>query len=242
MKRTLRYVFGVVGAASLACVMSVRAQAQKDYVGKYDVYAGFADINAPALGLNQPGFHTQIGINPRRWYSVGFDFSIASGSEVLTTSELPAALQAQVNGAQQQYIAFGLLPPNYQLRVNTDARTETYALGPQLIYRKYSKVALFLRPSLGALHESATPHPSDPFQQVVVAELAPRGTKTDWTGFYGVGGGGDFRMTQHFGLRMQLDAVYNHPFNDILANGRWTYRASIGPSFHFGKNVTGRGK
>jgi hypothetical protein len=228
--------------ALLASFVCAGAYAQKDYVGKYDIYTGFGDINAPALGLNQPGFHTQLGISPKRWYTVGFDYSVASGSEILTTELLPAALQAQVNGAQQQYIAFGLLPANYVLRVPTDAFTQTFALGPQLIFRHYSKVTFFLRPSLGALRESATPHPQDAFQKVIVAELAPQGTKTDWTGFYGVGGGGDFKVTQHIGLRMQLDAVYNHPFNDILANGRWTYRASVGPSFHFGTNVKGKEK
>ncbi len=65
------------------------------------------------------------------------------------------------------------------------------------------------------------------------------GYKRDWTGFYGVGGGGDIVLTKHIGLRAQLDAVHDHPFNDILANGRWTYRFAVGPSFHLGRNVAG---
>lgn len=77
----------------------------------------------------------------------------------------------------------------------------------------------------------------DAFQKVIVAQLAPAGYKLDWTGFYGAGGGGELALTKHIGVRMQLDAVYNHPFNDILANGRWTFRSSVGTSFHFGRNT-----
>jgi hypothetical protein len=81
------------------------------------------------------------------------------------------------------------------------------------------------------------PHPADAFQTIIVGQLAPAGFKLDWTGFYGVGGGADYSISRHFGIRAQMDAVYNHPFNDILANGRWTFRYSVGPSFHFGRNM-----
>jgi hypothetical protein len=212
--------------------------AQQDYVSRYDAYAGFADIDSPALGLNEHnGFHAQAGMNMRRWLSMGGDYSVASGHEILTTNLLPAALQAQINAAQAQYIALGLLPASYRLAVSTDAGTQTFAFGPQLAFRHYSKLTLFGRPSLGALRERAVPHPADPFQQVVVTQLAPAGFKRDWTGFYGIGGGGDISLTKHIGLRAQMDFVWNHPFNDILANGRWTFRYSVGPSFHFGRNI-----
>lgn len=213
------------------------AKAQQSYVSRYDVYAGFVDIDSPDLGLNEKGFHAQAGVNPKRWLSIGGDYSVATGSEMLTTNLLPAALQAQINGAQGQYIALGLLPANYHLAVPTDAATQTFAFGPQLAYRNFSKLTLFLRPSLGGLRERAVPHAADAFQKVIVAGLAPAGFKLDWTGFYGVGGGGDLSLSKHIGLRAQMDVVYNHPFNDILANGRWTFRYSIGPSFHFGRDV-----
>jgi hypothetical protein len=229
--------FFVIAALAANLLPAAPAQAQQNYVGRYDVYVGFADIDSRALGLNEQGFHIQAGINPRRWLSFGGDFSAASGSEMLTTDLLPATLQAQINAAQAGYIALHLLPANYHLAVPTDATTQTYAMGPQLAYRHFSKATLFLRPSLGGLRERAVPHPADAFQKVIVAELAPAGFKRDWTGFYGIGGGADITLTQHFGLRAQLDLVYNHPFNDILANGRWTFRYSIGPSFHFGRNV-----
>jgi hypothetical protein len=229
-----------LAATFLAAVFftSVPTRAQQNYIGRYDVYTGFADIDSPALGLNEHnGFHAQAGVNLRRWLSLGGDYSVASGHEILTTNLLPAALQAQINGAQAQYIALGLLPSNYHLAVPTDAGTQTFAFGPQVAFRRYSRVTLFARPSLGALRERAVPHAADPFQQVVVAQLAPAGFKRDWTGFYGVGGGGDLSITKYMGLRAQMDFVWNHPFNDILANGRWTFRYSVGPSFHFGRNM-----
>jgi hypothetical protein len=226
--------------AELGLVVGIAAGQQE--VRRYDVYAGFADLNAPALGLNQLGFHLQAGINVKRWLSVGGDYSQAWGGELLTTQLLPAALQAEVNGAQAQFIALGLLPPNYHLAVPTDAHTQTFAFGPQVDYRHFKKVTLFIRPSLGALWERAVPHPQDPFQTLVAGQLAPAGFKRDWTGFYGVGGGAEFALTSRMGLRAQLDAVYNHPFNDILANGRWTYRSSIGLAVHWGREVGEKGK
>jgi hypothetical protein len=36
---------------------------------------------------------------------------------------------------------------------------------------------------------------------------------------------------------MQTDIVYFHVFNDLLKDGRWDFRWSIGPTFHFGRNV-----
>jgi hypothetical protein len=233
-----RLRFFAVAALIAASFHPASTLAQQDYISRFDAYAGFAVIDSPALGLDEHnGFHAQAGINMRRWLSIGGDYSVASGHEVLTTDLLPAALQAQINAAQAQFIALGLLPASYRLEVSTDAATQTFACGPQLAFRHYSKVTLFMRPSLGALRERAVPHASDAFQKVIVAELAPAGFKRDWTGFYGVGGGADLSLTKHIGLRAQMDFVWNHPFNDILANGRWTFRYSVGPSFHFGRNI-----
>jgi opacity protein-like surface antigen len=226
----------ILATASLFAASA--ASAQQGQYSRYDVYAGFADIDSPDLGLNEHGFHLQAGFNPHRWLSVGGDYSNGTGSQLLTTNLLPAALQAQINAAQAGYIALGLLPANYHLAVPTDAATQTFAFGPQLVDRHFARFTLFVRHSLGALRERAVPHPADPFQQVIVAQLAPAGFKRDWTGFYGAGGGGEVAISKHFGLRAQMDIVYNHPFNDILANGRWTFRYSIGPSFHFGREST----
>lgn len=226
-----------VATALLALFVFPASHAQQNYITRYDAYAGFADIDSPALGLNEKGFHAQVGLNLHSWLSTGGDYSVASGSELLTADLLPAALQSQINAAQAAYIRAGLLPANYHLAVPTDATTQTFAFGPQLVSRHYFRFTLFLRPSLGALRERAVPHAADAFQKVIVAELAPAGYKLDWTGFYGVGGGGELKVGKHLGLRAQMDFVYNHPFDDILANGRWTSRYSVGPSLHFGRNI-----
>jgi len=226
-----------VATALLAFGVFSAVQAQQKYISRYDIYTGFADIDSPALGLNEKGFHAQAGLNYRPWLSIGADYSVATGSELLTTELLPTALQAQINAAQAQFIRAGLLPSNYRLEVPTDATTHTFAFGPQLVCRHFSRGTLFVRPSLGALRERAVPHAADAFQKVIVAGLAPAGYKLDWTGFYGVGGGGEVSLSRHVGLRAQMDFVYNHPFDDILANGRWTFRYSVGPSFHFGANI-----
>jgi hypothetical protein len=237
LRTTSRMVPRAIAFLALFSSSLFAVHAQQTEASRYDVFAGFTSLNAPALGLSQPGFHTQAGINMRPWYSLGFDYSLGTGSEILKPDLRPADLQAAVAGAEQQYIAAGLLPAGYQVAIKTDVFTQTFAAGPQLAYRHYTKATFFLRPSLGALREHATPHPSDPFATIISEQLAPAGSKTDWTGFYGLGGGVDYSITKHFGVRAQMDAVYNHPFNDILANGRWTYRYSVGPSFHFGHNI-----
>ena len=215
------------------------ARAQQTYISRYDVYAGFADIDSPMLGLNEHGFHLQAGMNMRTWLSVGADYSEGTGSQILTPNLLPAATQTTISAEET---AFGLV--GYHLAVPATAATQTFAFGPQLAYRHYSKLTLFVRPSLGALRERAVPYanPADFFESGVVASLAPAGFKLDWTGFYGFGGGGEVAISKHIGIRGQMDFVYNHPFNDIIADGRWTYRFSVGPSFHFGRNVAAGGK
>ena len=242
MKIATHSLLAGTALAVLLAFTGTSVHAQQSYVSRYDVYTGFADIDSPMLGLNEQGFHAQAGMNMRRWLSVGADYSEGTGSQILTTNLLPAALQAQVNGAQAQYIAAHLLPANYFLAVPTDAATQPFAIGPQLVNRHYAKFTLFVRPSLGALRERAVPHAQDAFQTVIVGQLAPAGFKLDWTGFYGVGGGAEVAVSKHIGIRGQMDLVYNHPFNDILADGRWTYRFSVGPSFHFGRNVAAGGK
>jgi hypothetical protein len=156
---------------------------------------------------------------------------------VLTPNLLPTALQQQLSGELGQMIAAHLIPASYALAVSTHSTTQTFAVGPQLAYRHFSHLTLFVRPSLGAIHEVAVPHPADAIATAVAAQLAPTGKKTDWTGFYGFGGGFDILFSKHVGLRTQADLVYDHLFNDLLADGRWTVRFSIGPCFNFGRNI-----
>jgi hypothetical protein len=122
--------------------------------------------------------------------------------------------------------------------VKTSSTTETFAAGPQLAYRHWKPVTLFLRPVFfGAIHETATPKPADPIATAIVAQLAPSGQKTDWTWFLGFGGGFDINFSHHFSLRTQTDIVWDHLFSDLLQNGRWTVRFSVGPAFNFGRNI-----
>jgi hypothetical protein len=55
--------------------------------------------------------------------------------------------------------------------------------------------------------------------------------------FVGFGGGFDILFSKHVGWRTQADLVYDHLFNDLLKDARFTVRFSAGPCFNFGKNI-----
>jgi hypothetical protein len=231
---------GWIGRIALVCaVLSpvLAATAQQSNVQHYDVYAGFAGFETPWLNLAQRGFHLQVGDNLRPWLAVGFDYSEASGHNALTPKVLKPSLQQELGAELGLLVQEGAIPANYQLVVPLHAFSETFALGPQLEYRHFNPVTLFVRPSLGAIRQRVTPHPTDPVQTAVVAQLVPAGTKLDWQGFYGFGGGLDWNATPHFGVRAQADLVYWGLFNDLLAQGTWTTRYAGGVSYHFGGNI-----
>jgi hypothetical protein len=211
--------------------------AQQTNVDRYDVYGGFAGFETPELNLAQRGFHFQAGENLRTWLAVGFDYSEATGHNSLTPNLLKSSLQQELGAEIEALIMEGVIPPNYKLVVPTDAFSQTFAFGPQLMYRHYKPVTLFIRPSLGAIRQKVTPHPTDPVSAAIVEQLVPAGYKIDWTGFYGFGGGLEWNATRHFGIRAQTDLVYWRLFNDLLANGTWTDRYTIGLAYHFGKNI-----
>ena len=216
---------------------SVSAHGQQSYVSRYNLYAGYTFLDSPHVSLFQNGFHTQAGVNAKTWLALGFDYSISGGSLTLTPNLLTPAWQQQLGGLLQQLAAAGQLPAGYTLAVPSNSTTQTFAGGPQLEYRHFSKVTLFVRPSIGAIHEVATPQPTDPIAKIVVTALAPTGKKTDSTIFYGFGGGADFAISKHIGLRVQADLVYDHLFSDVLQDGRLTTRFSVGPCFNLGKNI-----
>jgi hypothetical protein len=213
------------------------ATAQQDYVPHYDLYGGFTYFESPHIDLAERGFHTQIGTNPKTWYGLGFDYSVVTGRSPLTPNLLPVSLQQQLGAELQQLAAAGLIPPGFNLVIPVNSKTQTFAAGPQFNYRHFSRVTLFIRPSLGAVHEMAVPRPQDPISSAIVMQLAPAGKKQDWAGFYGLGGGFDLNTSKHLVLRMQADFVHDHLFNDLLKDGRNTVRVSIGPAFHFGRNI-----
>ena len=214
-----------------------RAFAQQDYVGRFDLYNGFTWFDSPSAKLQERGYHLQAGINARTWLAFGFDYSVVQGNLTLTPDLLKTSLQNQIATRLAALEAAGLIPPGYQVAVRTASTTDTFAAGPQLEYRHFRRVTLFVRPSIGAIYESATPHPSDPITTAIIQQLAPSGKKTDWEAFYGFGGGADLNFLRFASIRLQADFVHNNLFSDILKSSRNTVRLSIGPAFHFGRNI-----
>ncbi len=223
--------------ALAATLLAAPVLGQDNYIGKYNIFAGYAYLNSPALNLPEHGVQLQAGMRPRTWVALGFDYTNARGDATITPGLLPVTLQ-QTLGQQLAYlVAHGVIPASYQLVVPAHSSTQTFAMGPQFSMNRIKHISLFVRPSMGAMREVAVPAPADAVAKQIVAGLTPKGKKIDWTGFYGAGGGVDLRFSKKVMLRIQGDIVWDHLFNDILAKGRRTYRFGIGPAFDFGKNV-----
>jgi hypothetical protein len=216
---------------------SLLSSAQQTDVQRFDLYSGFTFLNSPSLNLAEHGYHFQAGYNATRMLTVGFDYSIVTGHNSLTANLLTDSLQLQITTALKDLALEGLLPPGYQLSVPTDSTTQTFAAGTQFNCRHFVPVTLFVRPDIGAIREVATPHPRDPIAALIVSQLAPSGHKISWASFYGFGGGFDWNATRHIVLRLQADQVYNHLFNDLLKDSRWSTRASIGLAYRFGRSI-----
>jgi hypothetical protein len=235
-KRSVKISYKIGICVLFPLLLAPMAFGQEDYVGRYDVYGGYLYLSSPIINLGESGIHTQIGINPTKWYSLGFDFSAGSGDTILTTNMMKPSMQQVVAAQLAPFKAAGLLPANYEPVVPLHSQSETYAAGPQFNYRHFRAITLFAHPDLGAIHEAATPHPGDAIGKALVMQLAPSGIKRDWTYFYGFGGGVDVNLMRHFGLRVTADFVRDHLFSDLL-NFRNSVRFSVGPAFHFGGNV-----
>lgn len=235
--RVLRLLFLVLPLVLLLLPSPVFSQ--QTYVTRFDAFGGYAFLDSPHVSLFENGFATQAGVRVRKWVSVGVDYTLASGDLNLTPTLLTTALQQQLGAQLGGLVAIGKIPPTYSLSVAAHSKTQTFAVGPQLAYRHYKKFTLFLRPVfMGIMHETATPTPTpDPIATGVIAELAPTGKKTDNVLFIGFGGGFDIIFSKHFSWRTQADLVHDHLFNDLLKDGRFTTRFSIGPAFNFGRNI-----
>ncbi len=244
--------------AALLLMLPVCAVAQQDYVGRYDVFAGYSYLGSPAVNLSQRGFNTQLGYNWNRWLALGFDYSNQDGRGTLVPDELKQPyygmvdgliLEGQANDGSGGIVFPGVpaIPTPYDAYVPFAARTQTFAAGPQLIFRsvpyfKKKKVGFFVHPSLGAIHEHINLEAHDAFTGVVLYELVAGGVlqtthPSDTTYFYGVGGGVEFNATKHVHLRADAEFVHVFLFSDLLANSRNSVRISLGPTFNFGKNV-----
>jgi hypothetical protein len=219
-------------------VLAVPIFGQQDYVARFDAYGGYAFLDSPHVNLFENGFAAQTGVRVRRWLSLGFDYSRSSGDLKLAPEMLLPSLQQSLGAQLGALAAAGRLPQGYSLNVPASSVTQTFAAGPQLAYRHLKHETLFLRPVFaGIIHEVATPKPGDAIATAIVAQLAPSGKKTDNVLFVGFGGGFDILFSRNVGWRTQADLVYDHLFNDLLKDGRFTVRFSTGPCFNFGKNV-----
>ena len=225
--------------AALSALPVFQSFGQQTYVGRFDVYGGYAYLNSPHISLAENGFQFQAGVRVVSWLTLGFDYSRTTGDTTITPSMLTTDLQQQLGGTLQQLIQAGVIPASYTLVVPISSVTQTFAGGPQLSYHGWSHGTFFVRPALGDIHEAATAHPNaaDPVATALVAQLIPSGIKKDDVIFYGFGGGVDLNLTKHVALRIQADFVHDHLFSDLLKDSRNTVRIGIGPAFQFGGNV-----
>ena len=212
-------------------------KAQQSYVGQFDIYNGFAYFDSPDIHLSERGYHLQLGYNPKTWVALGFDYSVVTGTLTLTPSLLKPSLAGAIAAQLAPLVQAGVIPATYALAIPVASTTHTFALGPQLEYRRFEHVTLFLRPSIGAIYEIATPHASDAISAAIAKQLAPSGEKSEWKPFYGLGWGAELNVSRHVSLRLQADFVHNALFTDLLKQSRNTWRLSLGPAIHLGKNI-----
>ncbi len=237
------FIYITGGAARIFLVLATLllltslAFGQQSYIGRYDAYVGYMYLDSPKINLGEHGFHVQVGVRPKTWYSLGVDYSRGTGQTAITPGLLLTSLQQTLGAQLAQLAALGRIPAGYALTVPLDSTTQTITAGPQLAYRRFPFATLFVRPAMGLIRELAIPKPADAITTGVVNQLAPSGKKIDWTLFYGAGGGADFNIAKHFALRVQADFVWDHLYDDLLREGRHTVRFSIGPAFQFGKDI-----
>ena len=211
---------------------------QQAYVGRWDAYGGYTRIMQPSINLAAPGFNLQAAMRPTNWVTLGFDYNIGNGRNTVEPGMLLPSVQNALSGLLRELAAKGLVPPGYQLAVPFNVRFQTFQVGPDFPFRHFQTVTFFVRPNLGAVQVVATARPADPIATLIINQFIPNGKKTDWTYFYGFGGGLEFNVQKHFALRFQADFAHDHFFNDLLRAGN-TIRFSVGPAFQWGKNMAG---
>jgi len=212
-------------------VVTCIAQKQ-EYVGTYDAYVGYAYLTTPNMNLDQRGFQAQFGYNWKRWAALGIDTSYFGGGSSLTVPMLNNATIAKLAPILPH------LPAGFQVWTPYHANTFTITGGPQLNYRHFKYVTLFVHPDIGAMYQSVQAQPPNPIMaSIVTSLLGPSMSTNQWTAFYGVGGGLDVNVTKHVGLRFQSDWVYTQLFDNLLKNPQYTWRMSASPTIRFGKNV-----
>ena len=214
---------------------------QQTDVLRYSAFGAFSYLSTPSLNLTQRGFDGDLGVNIRSWLTIGGDFSYNGGHSSLVPNDLSNSAKASLAPI------LPLLPPGFVLAVPYNSSTYTYEAGPQFNYRHFSKVTLFARPALGALHANFTAKPGQCGQpelgcvpiltEIVTGLVGSSLSKSDTVVFYGFGGGATWEVTPHFGLRIAADMVHYNFFSNLLDGGRNSVRVVVGTKFSFGKNI-----
>jgi len=224
--------------AIFVCLLTSAALPQQEYVGRYDVYGGFSFLTTPKLNLFERGLHGQFGVNPRRWFAVGADFSVFDGHSSIFPNMLAPSKQQQLGGVITQLVTAGQIQPNYMLYMPFSVRTYTFTIGPQISIRKLKYVTFFIHPSIGGMHQDTQVNPIDPVQTLVATGLIGASHKTDdLVPFFGVGGGFELNVQKNTSLRFTTDIVNTGLYSNMLNGRQNDFRFSVGPSFHFGKDV-----
>ncbi len=225
----------------LTLLTSLTCFSQQTDVLRYSAFGAFSYLSTPSLNLTQRGFDGDFGVNVRSWLTLGGDFSYNSGHSSLVPNDLSTSAKSSLAPI------LPLLPPGFILAVPYNSSTYTYEAGPQFNYRRFSKVTLFARPALGALHANFTAKPDQCGQpqlhcqqiltQIVTGLVGPSLSKSDTVVFYGFGGGVTWEATPHFGIRVAADMVHYNFFSNLLDGGRNSVRLTVGTKFSFGKNI-----
>ena len=205
---------------------------QQDWVSRYDAFSGYSFLTVPKLNLFENGYNAEFGVNIKPWVALGGDFSVFTGSTTLTQNQLSHSLLTELEPI------LGQLPPGYKIQSPYDATTYTYSAGPQFNIRKLKWITFFVRPGLGAFHQSVNLKPNDPITKGIIETVLNGRLKTsDTVVFYGFGGGMDFNTSKHVAIRVTADFVHFNVFSSLLNGGENSVRFSIGPTFRWGQNI-----
>jgi len=221
---------------SLALLLCVPAVAQQDIsINRYTVYTGFDYFNNPGLSLSQRGFDVDFGVTVKPWVALGTDFS-AAGNSIISGG-------GTINGSSTVYAPLLIkaaplgAPPPSSINVPFNSTSYTFAVGPQLYWRKWRQVTFLGRPGLGGIHAAADIN-LPPQLAGLLGQLGakvPSAHPTDTTFFFGLGGGFDINVSRRVGLRVTADWINTHLYSDLLSNRQNFVRVTVGPTFRWGR-------
>lgn len=211
-------------------LMCLSAFAQQTYVNRIGFFTGYSYLNTPSIGLGQHGFNTSGGLHLSRWMEIGGDFSMLKGDTNLGLS------QTKLGPTLAPILAAHGIPLSAlaNMALPISATTYTYQIGGQINIRRWKPITPFLRPVLGAMHEMVDVKLTNPALAPIFQAAGLRTHLGDTVPMYGVGGGVDFNLSKHIGMRFSVDYAHTSMFKDIL-NSQNTVRFSVGPTFRIGE-------